>query len=308
MTKHLVTGGAGFVGSRLVEMLLDSGQEVVAVDNFVGSMNGGKNIEHLLANPNFKLYQQDYVEWIENNELDGFDTIFHQAASKNTVSLTYPERDLRVNALGTQRLALKAASAKVRKFVHASTGSVYGDLVSKQDENHPLAPNSLYGVSKLAGEGYVRTIGNMNGLDYTILRYFHVIGARQDDSPTGGVVPIFLRMAKEGKDLTVFGSGNQVRSFTWVDDVVRANIYVSQSPKAKQETYNCASGIAVTINELAEYVLELTGAPVSIKHEPAKPGDVFEFNVSNEKISAIGVDFERDWKSVVRKVWKHANK
>jgi UDP-glucose 4-epimerase len=304
MPKHLVTGGAGFVGSRLVEMLLEEGNEVICVDNLVGTDGSLNNIEHLLTSPNLEFHRDDFVEWIESNSLDGVDTVFHQAASKMTVSLEFPERDLRVNALGTQRLVRKAAEGGVRKVVLASTGSVYGDLVAIQDESHPTNPNSLYGVSKLAGEGYTRAISMMWGLDYTILRYFHVIGSRQNDSPTGGVVPIFLRKSRDGENLTIFGDGEQIRSFTWVDDVARANILVSQSPEASNRTFNCASGIQVTINELANFVLDLTASQGSIDYEPFRTGDIQNFDVISDELKSLGVVFESDWRRVVRSVWK----
>lgn len=298
-----MTGGAGFIGSRIVEMLLENGHEVICVDNLIGTQGSSQNIDHLRSNPNFHFHQEDFVDWIETQELDGVDTVFHQAASKMTVSLDNPERDLRVNALGTQRLVFSAVKGRVRKFILASTGSVYGDLIDRQDEVHPTKPNSLYGVSKLAGEGYTRAICRMEGLDFTILRYFHVIGCRQSDAPTGGVVPIFIRRSREGQDLVIDGSGEQIRSFTWVDDVARANLICSESPGASNQVFNCASGIRVSVRALAEYILGLSGSTVSIQHESERPGEVFNFDVVNEKIRSLGVVFRTDWQKVVRDVW-----
>lgn len=307
MTRRMVvTGGAGFIGSHLCEALLARGDEVVCVDNLVGTGGSPRNIKHMLSEPRFHLVTEDVVEWAGKAALEDVDTIFHQAASKNVVCLKDPERDLTVNALGTLKLLQAAARCGVRKFVHASTGSVYGPLVGPQDENHPRCPVSYYGISKTAGESYCCAFGEMHGTDYTIFRYFHVIGERQDDTEYGGVVPIFIRHCLEGTDLTIYGTGEQVRSFTSVHDVVQANLWAADAGCASREVFNCASGIRVTIRELAEYIIQETGAKVGIRYAPWRAGDIKEFRVDNSKLCARGVRFDKDWQGTVRKVieWK----
>ena len=134
------------------------------------------------------------------------DIVFHQAASKKTICLNNPRLDLEINAKGTFNLLELSVKHNVKKFVHASTGSVYGEAQYKpQDEQHPLNPTSYYGVSKLAGEKYVRAFHDLYNLNVTILRYFHVYGPRQESSDVGGVVSIFTRRILEGKPIYIYG-------------------------------------------------------------------------------------------------------
>jgi nucleoside-diphosphate-sugar epimerase len=236
---------------------------------------------------------------------EGVDTVFHNAASKKNVCLINPQRDLEVNAGGALNLLEKSMAHGVRKFVHASTGSVYGEpQLFPTTEEHPLAPVSYYGVSKLAGERYVDVFHRLYGLDTTIIRYFHVYGPRQESNEFGGVVSIFLRRITNGENPIVFGHGRQVRSFTWVGDLVEANIRAATNPKATGQAYNAASGIRVTVNELAGGMLELLDPGKRLKVEHGEPlvGDIMEFDVSNAKIRKdLGVEFETDfWKTLGR--------
>jgi UDP-glucose 4-epimerase len=298
----VVTGGAGFIGSHLCDALLDTGNDVVCVDNLVGGDGSDRNIAHLAGNARFSFVHEDVVDWASDADLAGVDVVFHQAASKNTVSLSDPDRDLMVNGMGTLRLLLAAQRAGVKKFVHGSTGSVFGQLQARQDENHPKNPVSFYGVSKLAGESYCRVVSEIYGLNCTVYRYYHVIGPRQDDSEVGGVVPIFARRCQEGQPLTIYGTGEQVRSFTSVFDVVQANILAAADPERSRGFFNCASGIRVTIQELAEFILEETGTAKGIEYADWRPGDILEFDIDNSQITELGMHFNQDWKSVVRQV------
>ena len=224
--KALVTGGAGFIGSHIVESLLKDDYEVVSFDDLTAPKTT-KNLNHLKDQYKDQLYiaTTDVThKQMVNYWMDGIDIVFHEAASKKNICLKDPSRDLEVNAGGTLNLLEAARHAGVKKFVHASTGSVYGEpTVFPQTEEHPLNPNSYYGVSKLAGERYVAMYHKMGWLDATILRYFHVYGSRQEDGEFGGVVAIFIRQAKSGEPLIIFGDGSQVRTFTHVDDIVKIN-------------------------------------------------------------------------------------
>jgi UDP-glucose 4-epimerase len=213
-----------------------------------------------------------------------------------------PELDLTVNGLGTLRLLLAAQRHGVSKFVHGSTGSVFGQLEERQTETHPKNPVSFYGVSKLAGESYCRVFGEIYGLDYTVFRYYHVIGPRQDDSDSGGVVPIFVRRCLEGRPITIYGTGEQVRSFTSVHDVVAANILAAEAGPTATGYFNCASAIRVSIQELAEFVQAEMAADHGIEYEPWRPGDIVEFDIDNSKIRELGMKFNTDWRAVVRGV------
>jgi nucleoside-diphosphate-sugar epimerase len=302
--KVLVTGAAGFIGSHLSEALVDLGAEVVAIDD----LSAGKltNLAPLSQRPNFRFARIDVCDGGPEMDalFDGVDTVFHNAASKKNVCLVDPQRDLAVNAGGALNLLEKARAHGVRKFVQASTGSVYGEpQIFPTTEEHPLHPVSYYGVSKLAGERYVDVFHKLYGLDTTILRYFHVYGPRQESNEFGGVVSIFLRRITSGENPIVFGHGRQVRSFTWVGDLVQANLRAATNPKATGQAYNAASGVRVTINELAEGMLALLDPQkrLSVEHGEPLIGDIMEFDVANAKIREdLGLTFETDFWGTLR--------
>lgn len=297
--KVIVTGGAGFVGSHLCEALVELGADVISLDD----LSAGKetNVALFKGRNNFRFVQKDICD--NDAEMkalfEGVDTVFHNAASKKNICLDNPQRDLDVNAGGALNLLQLAMDAGVRKFVHASTGSVYGEpKIFPTTEDHPLAPVSYYGVSKLAGERYVDVFRHLYGLDTTILRYFHVYGPRQESNEFGGVVSIFLRRITEGKNPVVFGHGEQVRSFTYVKDLVAANIAAAIDEAASGQAYNVASGIRVTINELAKGMLEILDPAGKLEVEHGEPlvGDIMEFDVANTKIrEELGLTFEQDF-------------
>ncbi|MBN1597320.1 MAG: SDR family NAD(P)-dependent oxidoreductase [Bacteroidales bacterium] len=296
--KVLVTGGAGFIGSHLVEELVISGVETISIDNYFAGKH--ENLSHLKTYANFTEETCDVLDFDKLDALfKGVDVVFHNAASKKTICLNNPRLDLEINAKGTFNLLELALKHKVKKFVHASTGSVYGEAqYFPQDEGHPLIPTSYYGVSKLAGEKYVKVFNHLYGLDTTVLRYFHVYGPRQESSDVGGVVSIFTRKMLEGKPITIYGDGTQERSFTYVKDVVKSNLKASMVPATKGETYNCASGIKVTINQLADYLARaLHIESPEIVHEDWMPGDIRIFNIDNTKIiKDLKIDFLTDFK------------
>lgn len=294
--RALVTGGAGFIGSHLVERLVRDGVDVVSLDDY--SAGKAENLDAVRGAPNLTELAGDVTDAGAVREaMAGVDTVFHQAASKKTVCMRDPVRDLDVNGGGTLKLLQSAVEMGVEKFVHGSTGSVYGEPVMfPQSEAHRLRPVSYYGVSKLAGESYVHAFAHLFDLDVTVLRYFHVYGPRQESSDVGGVVSIFLRRALQRLPLVIHGDGEQMRSFTWVGDVVEANLRAATAAVSRGKTYNCASGIRVTINELAAKVLHRAEAPGRIVNGPALPGDIREFDVDNALIvNDLGLRFETDF-------------
>jgi UDP-glucose 4-epimerase len=294
--RAIVTGGAGFVGSHLVDKLLSLGLEVVSIDD----LSAGKpiNLEQNSGNPKFKSVIADVSNFDEiRPHFDGVDLVFHEACAKNTICMRDPARDLEVNARGTLNVLHCAKEAGVKRVVHASTGSVYGEpQVFPTTEDHKLAPVSYYGVSKLAGERYAALFHTLHGLDTVLLRYFHVYGPRQDNSDVGGVVSIFCRRAHEGKNLIIYGDGTQIRSFTHVSDVVRINLLAAVTDEMVGKPFNCASGIKITIQELAERVLAHYNKPeLTIEYRDWKPGDIKNFDVSNAALKANGFKFEKDF-------------
>ena len=291
--RALVTGGAGLIGSEIVDLLLANGHDVVSVDNYVA----GKRANNAVASTNthFTSIEGDITDskFVDEVLGSGIDWIFHEAVSKNTVCLIDPHKDLEVNAGGTLKLLMAARKHNVSRFIHASTGSVYGPAkVFPTDEEHRKDPVSFYGVSKLAAESYVRLFNEFYGLPTTILRYFHVFGTRQDSSDVGGVVSIFFRHALAGENLSVTGDGSQLRAFTHVSDVARINLAAAMSPVAIGQIYNCASDARITIRELAEAVVErVKGTSSTIQFEDPRIGDIYKFDIDNRKLKSE-LDFE----------------
>lgn len=284
--RALVTGGAGLVGSEIVDTLLVNGHEVVSLDNYIAGKH--ENLTGALNNPRFTEIEGDICDTKLLDSLigTGFDLIFHEAVSKNTVCLIDPNKDLEVNAGGTLNLLIAARKHRVSRFIHASTGSVYGPAkIYPTDEDHPKNPASFYGVSKLAAETYVKLFNEFYDLPTVILRYFHVYGSRQDSGDFGGVIPLFIRKVRSGESIDVTGDGQQIRAFTHVSDVARINILASQNDNAIGGIYNCASDERVSILSLAQNVIAQVGNLESqINFIPDRIGDIRHFDVSNLKL------------------------
>lgn len=293
--KALVTGGAGFIGSHLVEKLLKEGLEVVSLDDY--SSGKSENLSHLQGNERLFIEECDVTDY---NNLERifkkykFDVVFHNAASKKNICLKDPRRDLEVNGAGAYNILELSREHGVKKVVHASTGSVYGEAqYFPQDESHPLVPLSYYGVSKLAGEKYCKMYSEVLGLNTTVLRYFHVYGpAQENDDDLGGVVAIFKKRAEAGLPIVIHGDGTQQRSFTHVDDVVGINLLVACNNGSNGEIYNCASGVNVTIKELANAVKKKYEDKIDIIYDDWLVGDIKVFDVDNSKIKNLGFEFK----------------
>lgn len=283
----LVTGGAGFIGSHIVDRLIDAGAEkVIAFDNLVSGSTC--NFAHLDGNDRFRFVSGDVRKVDEIAPLvKESDFVFHEAASKLVVSLENPRLDMETNIIGTLNV-LDAARDSDPVVVHASTGSVFGSSDVPMSEEYIQRPTTLYGISKLAGEKYVQFYAREFGLKACVLRYFHVYGPRQDYHGDAGVVSIFLSRVLSGKSPIVYGSGEQVRCFTYVGDDVDANILLARKGKCG-ESYNVASKTRISVKDLAKLIVDKYATKtMSIKYASARQGENLRPIPDTSKVEALG--------------------
>lgn len=277
--KYVVVGGAGFIGSHLCEELSKQGHEVYSLDDY--SAGYEENLNGLNVNQiRWDITYPKHGMLSLMKDIGGVDGIFNQAASKKNVCLRSPDRDLEVNIKGAFNVAW-VAKALDCKLVHASTGSVYGEALGIQHENHPTNPVSYYGISKLAGEKYAKHISNA-----VILRYFHVFGDRQEwKDDRGGVLAIWIKRLTDGKPIVLYGDGTQERSFTYVKDVVKANILAMGSGHG---IYNVASGYVYKLSDMIDELNKIF-KEVIVERKDWQEGDVKKFFVDNTRIAEIGM-------------------
>ena len=286
MATILVTGVAGFIGSHIAEKLLLGNNTVIGIDD----LSAG----YLSNIPERVIFLKDDICNIQKYDsiMKSVDVVFNNAASKKNICLKDPARDMEVNGIGTLKLLQSSLKNGVKKFIHASTGSVYGEVEGVITENTPRNPVSFYGISKMAGESYVQYFHNSLGLDTTILRYFHVYGERQESNKdTGGVVAIFSEEIKKGNSIIIHGDGLQKRVFTHVKDIAEANYRAWHTRKSIGQVYNCASSEQMSIIDLAGALMEKYNKKVNIIYSDPLPGDIYNFNVDSSKIKEIGVVF-----------------
>lgn len=272
--KHkevLVTGGAGFIGSHLVQALVNCHAEVTVVDNF----STGK-LENLASvSKKLELIEGDIRKMDTLQQVGKVDIIFNEAAVSLLKSFKDPFSDLRTNVGGLINI-LEISRRYDAKLIHASTGSVYGNPKRIPiDEEHPLHPISPYGVSKLSAELYCKLYFELYGIDVTCLRYFNVYGPRQIIGEETGVIPIFVLRVLSGEPLTIFGNGLQTRDFLHVSDCVKANLLVAMSEDVKGLTINVGGkGDEIRILDLAYLVMKLSNKKTPIVFKDPKPGDI----------------------------------
>jgi len=274
MSIYVITGGAGFIGSNIVHRLVNDGYEVRVIDNFSTGQRG--NLEGL--EDKISLFEGDLCDVVLLEEaFDGADYVLHQAALPSVQrSVEDPVAANRTNVEGTLKVLEAAKNCSVKRVVYASSSSVYGDTPSlPKHEEMPLRPKSPYAISKLTGEYYCKVYTEVFGLETVCLRYFNVFGPRQDPSSHyAAVIPIFIRCALEGRPVTVFGDGEQSRDFTYVDNVVEANLLAVQAKSAAGQVINIGGGTRRTLNELLEALEALIGGPIERKYTSSRPGDV----------------------------------
>jgi nucleoside-diphosphate-sugar epimerase len=290
--RYLVTGGAGFIGSHIVQVLLEQGHHVRVMDNF--STGKRENIEELkqrFGEGQFEVREGDIRDVPHVEEaVRGVDVIFHEAAFVSVPqSMDEPQACFDVNISGTSLLFDAARRASVRRAVVASSAAVYGesDALPLVEET-PLQPKSPYAVSKRVDEMYAELFTNSFGFEVVALRYFNVYGPRQrPDSMYAATVPIFARRLLDHKPVTVFGDGGQTRDLINVRDIVRANLIASEHPNAPGKIFNICTGVETRLLDLLEVMYKLL--PDSPSHASAapRPGDIYRSVGSPQKATDV---------------------
>ena len=270
----LVTGGAGFIGSHLVEALLERGESVRVLDDF--STGHRSNLTPLLSDVD--LIEGDVRDYqTVEQAVRGVDVVLHQAALPSVPrSISDPLTPIAVYVTGTLNLLEAAARAGTGRFVSASSSSVYGDTpVLPKHEDLTPDPLSPYAVAKLTGEQYCKVYSRIHGMPTVSLRYFNVFGPRQDpNSPYSAVIPRFVRAMASGERPVIYGDGEQSRDFTYVDNVVSANLLAAFSDRAGDATINCACQERTTLNRLVDVLNRLLGTDIDPIYTEAREGDV----------------------------------
>jgi len=287
MSRYLITGGAGFIGSNVAHALAARGESVRILDDFsTGRMQNLCGIEDRTEILRGDIRDPATVA----RAVEGIEIILHQAAlNSNPRSIKEPELTNAVNVAGTLTLLEAARAAGVRRVVYASSSSVYGDTPGlPKTEDMPLAPMAPYGVSKLAAEYYCRIFTQVYGLETVSLRYFNVFGPRQHpDSEYAAVVPRFLRRMLAGKQPVIFGDGEHSRDFTAVENVVAANLLAAETAQGVGEVFNIAGGRPSTLNQLAAWLDQLLGISLLPTYEAPRPADIRHSYASIRKAEAM---------------------
>lgn len=301
--RILVTGGAGFIGSNLVDQLSPDNKVVVLDNLFSGLLS---NLDK----------SKDRITFVKGDILDKallrdivaeVDYVFHLAAHVGNIrSIKDPHFDMEVNIRGTLNLLEACRNSNISRLVYSSSGAIFGEAKYLPiDEEHPLNPESPYAVSKLAAEKYCFAYHKVYGVPTTVLRYFNVYGLRQDTSEYANAVAIFLSRTKEGKPLTIFGDGKQTRDFIFVEDVVRANILAATHPSAVGEIFNIATGREDSIEHLVNIIRRISGREISIIHADPRAGEVRHSRANIEKAQRLlGYNPETSLEEGLSLTWK----
>ena len=269
--KILVTGGAGFIGSHVTDMMIEAGHQVVVVDNL--STGRRSNL-----NPHAAFYEVD----IRSTELEQVfmrekpEVICHHAAQTDVRrSMDDPLYDADINIIGSIKLAQLAVRYGTRKFIYISSGgAAYGEPEYLPcDEDHPIKPLCHYGASKYTFEHYLHVFNANYNLDYSVIRYPNVYGPRQDPHGEGGVIAIFTGRMVQGEEVTINGTGEQVRDYVYVTDCARSNLLLLE--QSSKRVFNLGSGIGTTVNEIFQQLKNITGYSKQALYGPAKAGETF---------------------------------
>ncbi len=287
MSRIVVTGGAGFIGSHLVESLLREGHDVVVIDDFSTGLR--KNIKPWLDR--ITLHEIDLRDAASvRKAMEGAVYVFHQAALPSVPrSVKNPLETHEINVTGTLNVLMAAKDAGVRRLVYAASSSAYGDTEeSPKHEQILTRPISPYGVAKLAAEHYCFAFYESYGMETVNLRYFNVFGPRQNpDSPYTGVMAIFIPLMLQGKPPVIFGDGSATRDFTFIRNNVHANLLALTAETAPGETINIACGESYSILDIVETINRLLGTAIEPEFAPPRTGDIEHSCASIDKAKAV---------------------
>lgn len=302
--QYLVTGGAGFIGSNTVDELVRRGHGVTVLDD----LSAGKeaNLEKVRQQITFirgSITDREAVE----KACRGADYVLHLAARTSVPrSVKQPLETNQINVDGTLNVLVAARDAGVRRVVFASSSSIYGDTPTlPKHEGMPPAPISPYGVSKLVGELYGRVFHRTYGLDFVALRYFNVFGPRQDPgSPYSGVLSLFIAAMRNGGEPNVFGDGEQSRDFTFVQNVVAANLQALETPGIGGRAFNLGTGGRYTLNYTLQLLEGFSGKQAKAKHGPPREGDIRDSQADiSLAAQSFGYQPQVNFEAGLRKTW-----
>ncbi|MBP2651146.1 MAG: UDP-glucose 4-epimerase [Firmicutes bacterium] len=289
--KVLVTGGAGFIGSHIVDKLVKQDWQVVVLDN----LSSGRR-EHVPQAAKLIVMDVASDDLTEVFKTEQFDYVIHLAAQTSVpASLTDPENDGRINIIGTIKVLEAARVSGVKRIIFASTAAVYGSEAKVPIiETDVVRPASFYGLSKLTVEQYLRVYKDLFGLEYVVLRFANVYGERQGDTGEGGVISIFARRILAGQSVNIFGDGNQTRDFIYVGDVANANIRALTAP-CSGVTANISTNTEISVNKLTEVMGKIAKCQVEKTYLAARNGDIYRSSLDNSTaIKALGWQPETD--------------
>jgi UDP-glucose 4-epimerase len=288
--KVLVTGGAGFIGSHLVDVLLEKGNNVIIYDNFDDFYMGkDKNISHNLNNKKFSLIKGDILDYdLMSSIMKNVDVVFHHAGQAGIrYCINMPEKAHRVNTTGTLNVLLACKKNQVKKIVFASSSSIFGiPLYMPIDEKHPTYPGSFYGATKLAGEKYCLAFHEVYKMNLTCLRYFSVYGPRGRPDQ---VVYAFSNRILKGEPVIIYGDGSQTRDFTYISDVVDATLSAAEIDEASGEVFNIGYGQEISIKKVLEETFRVLGKeiPDNIEYQKTYGGEFPKTIAENKKAREV---------------------
>jgi nucleoside-diphosphate-sugar epimerase len=303
--RYLVTGGAGFIGSNIVDELLRRAHDVTVLDDF--SSGKEENLAH--AAKNIRLIRGDICDLEAAREAcDGVDYVLHLAARTSVPrSVKDPIETNRVNIDGTLNVLVAARDAGVRRVVYAASSAAYGETPTlPKVETMPSEPISPYGVTKLVGEMYAQLFGRAYGLENVSIRYFNVFGPRQDPtSQYSGVLSRFMLAIIDGSSPVVYGDGEQSRDFTYVDNVVDISLRACEADDASGKVFNGGTGVRISLNEVLMLLGKITGQKIKAKYDPPRSGDILHSQADITLAAGLlGYRPSVNFEDGLRRTWK----